>query len=162
MLLSCGHAVEVWVTVYDCGYPWVTVAKRSPTVALLPSLHYCCLQEDVRKLESEIHRFQNLVGDADHPVEEIWSGHAGWKWEKSPEGNWVPVRNRHPGEGGMHRMAGQGRWTQPLGYRVHKLFMTWIEEDMDVVKRLSGGDVMVPSAGGSGPAPAAQVRVRLF
>ena len=113
-------------------------------------------------MESEIHRFQNLVGDADHPLEDIWAGTVGFQWEMSPEGNWVPVPNRHPGKGGFHRMAGMGRWTQPSGFRVHKLFITWIEEDMDVIKRSRGGDVLVPSAEGSGPAAGAQVRVRLF
>jgi hypothetical protein len=58
MLLSCEHAMKVCATVDDCGCLWV--AKRSSTVALRPSLHYCDLQVDARKFESELPRAQQL------------------------------------------------------------------------------------------------------
>ena len=141
------------------------MAKRSPTVRLLPSLHYCCWQGDIRALESEAQLILNFLGDAIHTKDAIWSGRVGEAFATSATGHRIPVVNGHLGNPGLHRMAGHGTREPPTeGYCDHYLFVTYLQKKMDCVPHPLNPYkmVMIPSAEGSGPAAGAQVRVRLF
>jgi hypothetical protein len=152
MLLSCEHAMEVCATVDDCGCLWV--AKRSATVALRPSLHYCDLQANIRKCESELQRAVQLWGAGGLTVSEIFELGKGWEWKLSQNGNWIHVANPNLGPGGLHRMAGQGAWVpQAEGYREHYLSITFFKGKTKsvVYPGCTFKRTLVSAEGGDGP-----------
>jgi hypothetical protein len=152
MLLSCEHAMEVCATVDDCGCLWVD--KRSSTVALSPSLHYCHLQVNARKFESEVQRAQQLWGAGDLTKSEIFELEEGWDWKLGPNGDWIPRANPNIGPGGLHRMAGQGSWVQQAdGYREHYVFATFFKGKTKSVNYPGSNfkRTLVFAEGGDGP-----------